>query len=118
MGLWSDYNGHLVGAHRHELDIIRNSAPYYFLRLLSIIVFAFYFTVLFVVVVCYTSMSQSPWQSSSPSLCSRCEGKRTDGYFIPCHFWIVNNVPARDCLLGFLGFQSRVCFKLLQSVII
>ena len=80
MGLWSDYNSHLVGAHRHELDIIRNSAPYFFLRLLC----NNRFCILFYRTFCrrrvlYFYLSQSPLQSSSPALCSRCEGKKLTG---------------------------------------
>ena len=91
----------------------------FFFAYYAIIVFAFYFTVLFVVVVCYTSICLKVRCNHPRQHCAAgVREKKTDGYFISCHFWIVNNVPARDCLLGFLGFQSRVCFKLLQSVII
>ena len=57
--------------------------------------------------------SKSPLQSSSStSWCSRCEGKKTDGYFISCRFRISDYVPARDRFLRFLGFQSRACLQL------
>ena len=52
MGLWSDYNSHLVGAAVMNSFVLVPSI--FFFAYNAIIVFAFYLTQLFVIVVCYT----------------------------------------------------------------
>ena len=76
-----------------ELDIIRNSAPYFFRRLLC----NNRFCILFYRTFCcrrvlYFYLSQSPLQSSSPALCSRCEGKKLTGTLFLVTFGSFNNV--------------------------